>query len=235
MPRVTCHSQHPHLPTIPPSQPSFPPPCPSFPRKREGGFTFEVQHFLPEHFCGCPVRPNTCGAYYCTTGSVNRVCDTVARSVLRGSPRRRRPIAFSALPGRMGVTEERCDAQRVELVVAGEFGAVVEGDGLAPAGNGPSSSSEGLELAWRLCLGAGRRAAGGSGVHGRSARPSSASCHPGSAPPAVLLHRVYGLGRCRSSGTGPRSPARVRTCPQARIRAPPQRRARAGSWAYRGR
>ena len=40
-------------------------------------------------------------------------------------------------------------------------------------------------LPWSLLRG---RAGEGANTH-----PSSASCHPGSAPPAVLLHRVYGL------------------------------------------
>ena len=36
------------------------------------------------------------------------------------------------LPGGMGIAEEGLDAQGVEAVVAGELGAVVEGEGLAP-------------------------------------------------------------------------------------------------------
>ena len=36
------------------------------------------------------------------------------------------------LPGGVGVAEEGLDAEGMEVVMRGEFGAVVEGDGLAP-------------------------------------------------------------------------------------------------------
>ena len=71
-----------------------------------------------------------------------RVSCRAAKSVFRGRPRHIRPIACSTplLPGCMRITEEGLHAQRMELVVAGELGPIVEGDRLAPrGGQGPQA------------------------------------------------------------------------------------------------
>ena len=48
-------------------------------------------------------------------------------------------MAFAPLlPGGSGIAEEGLYAQGMEAVVAGELGAVVEGDGLAPLRGGPA-------------------------------------------------------------------------------------------------
>ena len=94
-------------------------------------------------------NPSTCGAYYCTTAppAGHRVSGRVAKLVLRGSPRRWRPLAFSPPPccqGAWGGTAARLEAKSVEPVLAGELRAVVEGDRLAlGGGQGPQQPGTG--------------------------------------------------------------------------------------------
>ncbi len=113
---------------------------PSFRRRLEGGFTFEVQHFIPEYLgwseeaealtWGIIIRPH----------ELSEPLVGHRREVgLRGRVRRIRPMAFSTPPFCQGewVSQSfrgRMDAERVEPMMPGELGAVVEGDGLAPRG-----------------------------------------------------------------------------------------------------
>ena len=138
----------------------------SFPRRREGGFTLEVQPSLPEHFRGRPVIQALAGRIIVQLHHLRKPTRRDGNQVgIAGQPTAPAPDSVlhpAFLPGRMGFTEERLDAEGVELVMAGELSAVVEGDDLAPGrGLWPSG--------WPLGLGAGPPAASGSGVHGRSA------------------------------------------------------------------
>ena len=70
----------------------------------------------------------------------------------------------------MGVTEERLDAEGMELVMAGELGAIVEGDGLAPGRRqgaqqpGEGCGDRGRRFAWRPD---GEQQAGVAFMHGQ--------------------------------------------------------------------
>ena len=84
------------------------------------------------------------------------------------------------LPGGMGIAEEGLDAQGVEAVVAGELGAVVEGEGLAPrGGKGAQQALQGS------CRGVGSLApladrhqeAGGALVEGQDHGPRPPEAH----------------------------------------------------------
>ena len=58
------------------------------------------------------------------------------------------------LPRRIGVTEEGLDIQRMEVVVAGELGAIVKGDCLAPgSGSGARMSRMALAIGSAALLG----------------------------------------------------------------------------------
>ncbi len=93
----------------------------------------------------------------------------VARSVLRGSTRRMRPMAFSMppfLPGGIRIAEEGLQIKRLAQVeMAGELGAVVEGDGPGSGGgNGP------IIRVMRVAI----EACGFSRRHGRQQQPRTA-------------------------------------------------------------
>ena len=80
----------------------------------------------------------------------------------------------------MGVAEEGLDAQRVEAVVPGELGAVVEGEGLAPRrGKGTQQALQGSGGGvGSLALLADRhQEAGGALVEGQDHRPRPAEAH----------------------------------------------------------
>ena len=111
---------------------------PSFQRKLEGGFTFEVQHFIPEYLGGSAV------AEALTRGIIIRPHELIKPLVghrrqvcltRQGSAHPPDGVLDAALlPRRVGVTEEGLDAERVEPVMPGELGAVIEGDRLTPWG-----------------------------------------------------------------------------------------------------
>ena len=108
----------------------------SSPRRRGGGFTLEVQH-LGEGLGGGPevkafARGVVVGgdesaeAFAWQGGKVG-----LARQEAAHSADRILDAAF--LPGCVAIAEEGGDRQLVECAVAGELGAVVEGDGSAKA------------------------------------------------------------------------------------------------------
>ena len=105
----------------------------SFPRRREGGFTSEVQQIMAENLCW------------------GLVVKTLSRSVIIGTNQReqamvresrqvgfsRQPASHAAdgvfnaafLPRRMGITEKGAHREFMKSIVVGEFGPVVEGNG----------------------------------------------------------------------------------------------------------
>ena len=177
--QVTSPARHPHRLN---RHSRFPPS--SFPRKREGGFTFEVQHFLPEDFRGCPVVQALAGRIIVQLHQLRKPFRRHGREVgLAGQPAAQASDGvFDAalLPGGMGVTEERLDAEGMELVMAGEFGAVVEGDGLAPGGGqraqqpGEGGGDRGRRFAWRPV---GEQQAGVAFMHGQHGLARGAEEH----------------------------------------------------------
>ncbi len=111
---------------------------PSFRRKPEGGFTFEVQHLIPEDLgwsekaealtWGIIIRPHELSKSL--VGHRREV--GLAR---QGAAHPSDGVLDAALlPRRVGVTEEGLDAEGMESMMPGELGAVVEGDSLAPRG-----------------------------------------------------------------------------------------------------
>ena len=127
---------------------SFPLSHPSFPLAREGGFTFEVQHVVPEHFRRGPVVQTLAGRIIVQLHQLRKPGVRQGRQVgLAGQPAAQAPDGVfdpSFLPGRVGVTAEGFDPEGMELVVAGELGTIVEGDRLPPGGGqGPQQSGEG--------------------------------------------------------------------------------------------
>ena len=113
-------------------------PFPSFRRKPEGGFTFEVQHFIPEYLGwsakaealtrGIIIRPHEL-----SKPSVGH-CREVGFARQSATHPPVGVLDASLLPRRVGVTKEGLDAEGVESMMPGELGAVVEGDRLAPRG-----------------------------------------------------------------------------------------------------
>ena len=112
------------------------PPPPSFPRRREGEFTFQVQHLVVKGLGRRAV------AEALARGIVVQLDDLrkgrFGEVSQPGCAGQRAPQAADGvlhaplLPGGSGIAEEGLDAQGMEVVVAGELSAVVEGDGLAP-------------------------------------------------------------------------------------------------------
>ena len=106
----------------------------SFPRKREGGFTFEVQQFV-EHLCRCfEVKAFSwgvvVGAQEGVEASIGEGCEV---GFARDEAAHTTDGVFDAalLPGRIGIAEEGFDGEVVKQLMSGELGAVVEGNGLA--------------------------------------------------------------------------------------------------------
>src|SRR4051812_1764766 len=107
----------------------------SSPRKREGGFAFEVQQELAEALgWGCPVKAFSRGVVVGAEAVGEVVLGEGGEVGFAGQGfAHASDGVFDAafLPGGVGVAEEGLDGEGVELVVAGELGSVVEGDGLA--------------------------------------------------------------------------------------------------------
>ena len=106
-------------------------PYPSFPRKREGGFTFEVQQLFAEDFgWGVEVKAFAGRVVVdCRKGVeliVGKGCEI---GFARQEAAHTSDAAF--LPWRMGVAEVGCEIDNVELIVACELGAIIESNGLA--------------------------------------------------------------------------------------------------------
>ena len=82
----------------------------SFPRTREGGFTFEVQHFLPEDFRGRPVVQTLAGGIIVQLHQLRKPGVRQGRQVgLAGQPAAQASDSIfdpAFLPGRVRVTEE---------------------------------------------------------------------------------------------------------------------------------
>ena len=96
----------------------------SFPRKREGGFTFEVQHMVPEYLGGgLIVQALTWGIVVSLEQGGEMVIGQASQVSLsrKGSAQTADGILDSAfLPGRMGIAEESLDSQGMEVIVASE-------------------------------------------------------------------------------------------------------------------
>ena len=116
---------------------------PSFRRRLEGGFTFEVQHVVPEDFHRSPVVLTLAGRIIVQLHQLGEPSRRDGHQVsLAGQPATRVPDGVlhpDFLPGRVLVTAEGCDPDGME-VVARALGAIVEGDGLAPGGGKEPSS-----------------------------------------------------------------------------------------------
>src|SRR4029078_11809567 len=108
----------------------------SWPRKRGGGFTFEVQHLGEGLGRGLPVKAFSRGVV--VSGDQLLEADIWQRREI-GLARNEAPhppdriLDAALLPGRVRVAEEGIDRKTVQPPMAGELGAVVEGDGAAQA------------------------------------------------------------------------------------------------------
>ena len=106
----------------------------SFPRRRDGEFTFEVQHF-GEGLCGGPEVKALAGGI--VVGADEIVEALVWERCEVGFARDEathaadRILDTALLPGGVGVAEEGLEGQPVQGTVARELGAIIEGDGLA--------------------------------------------------------------------------------------------------------
>src|SRR5262245_13378303 len=106
----------------------------SSPRKRGGGFTFEVQHF-GEGLCRGPEvkafsRGVVVSADECIEAAVWE-CGEIGLARNEAAHATDGVLDATLLPGRIGVAEEGPNGEPMELLMTGELGAVVEGDGLA--------------------------------------------------------------------------------------------------------
>ena len=110
----------------------------SFPRTREGGFTFQVQQVIPEDLGRSLVAEALAGRVVVgleelgEAGGGERGQIGLARQGAAQAPDG--VLDAALLPGRVGVAEEGRDAKGMELMMAGELGAIVASDGLAPGG-----------------------------------------------------------------------------------------------------
>src|SRR5262245_6847774 len=107
---------------------------PSSPRRRGGGFTFEVQHFGEGLGRGPEVKAFS---WSVVVGANEGVEAPVWKRGEVGLARNEAAhstdgvLDAALLPGGIGIAEERVDGETMELLMARELGAVVEGDGLA--------------------------------------------------------------------------------------------------------
>src|SRR6266852_2976036 len=104
----------------------------SSPRKRGGGFTFEVQQFEEGLRWGFEVKAFSRGVVVGTDDGVETlVREGCEVSLARDETAHASDGVFDTalLPGRVGIAEEGLDCEPMQVAMAGEFGAVVEGDG----------------------------------------------------------------------------------------------------------
>ena len=115
---------------------SIQPPNSSFPRKRECGFTFEVQHLVPESLSGSIVAEGfTRGivvSLHQLSKPIVRHGDEVGLARQSAAQATDGVLDATLLPRRVGIAEEGLETEGMELVMLGELGAVVESNGLTP-------------------------------------------------------------------------------------------------------
>src|SRR5215831_1864609 len=104
----------------------------SFPRKREGGFTLEVQHFGE----GLGRSPEVKTLAGCVVVGADELVEALACELAEIGLSRKEAahstdgvLDAALLPGRMGVAEEGLHVEPMQRAMACELGAVVEGDG----------------------------------------------------------------------------------------------------------
>ncbi len=107
-------------------------------RRLAGGFTFQVQPVCPEDLGGGLVAEALAGG---VVGGLDHLPKAVVRQANEVGLAGQRPAQAAdgvldpaLLPGGVGVAAAGGEAERLEAVMAGALGAVVEGDGLAPGG-----------------------------------------------------------------------------------------------------
>ena len=119
-----------------------------FLRKQEGGFTFEVQQMVSKNLGGRLIAETFPGGIIVR---LDQACKVLLREGgqigLAGQGPAQAPDGIfdpALLPGRMRITEKRLEAEGMEVVMPGELGAVIEGDGLPPCG-GQRSQQDGQD------------------------------------------------------------------------------------------
>ena len=171
---------------------------PSFPRRREGEFTFQVQHLVVEDLGGGPVAEALAGRIVVQLQGRRKRCLREGGEV--GGAGQRAPQAAdgvlhaSLLPGGMGIAEEGLNAQGMEAVVAGELSAIVEGEGLAPRrGKGTQQAFQGSSggVGSLALLADRQQEAGGALVEGQDHGPRPPEAHQVRLPVAKGLPRRH--------------------------------------------
>ena len=117
---------------VPKSPTALDTPPPSFPRRREGGFTFQVQHMVQNYLCRGSVAQ---ALARCIVVGLNQPCKLIfwqGRQVYlarQSAPQAAVGVLDTALlPRGTSIAEEGLYAQVMEPMMACELGPVVEGD-----------------------------------------------------------------------------------------------------------
>ena len=109
-----------------------------FLRKQEGGFTFEVQHMVSKNLGGRLIAETFPRRIIVYLNQMRKVFIGESHQVgLAGQgPAQAADGVFDAplLPGRVGLTEEGLEAERMEGIMPCKLRPVIEGDRLAPRG-----------------------------------------------------------------------------------------------------
>src|SRR5215210_4055009 len=124
------------------------PPTGSFQRKREGGFSFEVQQMVGEGFgWGLPVKAFSRRVVVAGDEVEEALLIELGEVGLSGQEAAHASdgvLDAAFLPRSVRIAEEGLYADGFEVVVAGELGAIVEGDGAAERlGQSAEGSSDG--------------------------------------------------------------------------------------------
>ncbi len=140
-----------------------------------GGFTFEVQQMVSKNLGGRLVVEALAGGIIVR---LDQACKVLLREGgqvgLAGQGPAQAPDGIfdpTLLPGRMRITEKRLEAEGMEVVMPGELGAVIEGDGLPPCG-GQRSQQDGQDR------GDGGGLPGGRAARGRRWAMKAAALRP---------------------------------------------------------